>query len=550
MKQIKNDFMYELKKKIIIVLVALACMGIIILGILLGKELSQNSRNQVSDIIVETTYYIAEFESNGGTRITEQEIASGGKVIKPANPVKTGYQFKGWYEDDELYDFNSNITKDIILKAKWESISDNEKIYISFDSNGGTIVETVEAEKGSAIEAPLNPSKEGYEFKGWYLNNNLYNFNNNIDENITLLAEWEKVVVKQENNNSNLNENNVNKTEEMNKNEIEISNNKQEQTNVEQSKNEQQIKNESVQMPEKEVDETIFLPAIWQMKVVYKNNGTIVFSNYEATHTSGTEKNLDGIEVLRSTSENGNFQKVATIPSSQNQYTIAGLDRSIPYYYTARVFKTVNGKTKYGDIVFTQYVPAEITNIPSNIYFSTDYGLNINVTCNPIKGATKYYLTKSETQNGKFEYVNYSNTASIKTVWSTRDLYYKIYAYDVAENGQYEIYGPESEAIYIPRNFEDPYVKNIKINKPYEEVWENGNYVKKYAKNTEVSFNALEGANGYFVFQGIGNVKTIADSIEPKFTYETNSIVGKIYVKGYKKGNNYLLYGEACEVKE
>lgn len=541
MKEEKKKLKIEPMKIIIVLLVTLACISIIVFGMALGKRLSDDSKEKIKTSKVEETYCFVAFESNGGTKIDEQKIIAGQKIIKPANPVKTGYQFKGWYLNDELYDFENSITKNTVLRAKWESISDTEKVYISFDSNGGNVVEKIEAEKGTGIEPPLNPTKTGYEFKGWYLNNNLFNFNNNINEDITLLAEWDKIETEVKDTNYSQVEEKV----ENNSNETEIQNNKEENK----QENKQENKVENTEVPEIKKDEEIIMPAIWQLKVVYNSNGSIDFSNYNPLETSQSEKDIDGIEILRSTSENGNFKKVVTIPNSQLEYTVKSIDRSVPYYYTARTYKDVNGTMQYGDIVFTQYVPAEITSAPSNIYFSTEYSNKIKATCNPVKGATEYCLIKSTTKNGEYEHVNVSNTASIDTVWGAKDAYYKIYAYDEADNGQYEIYGPESDAIFIPKNFEDSYVKNVEVNKPYEEVWKNGKYVKEYKGYIEITFDPVKGATGYLAYQGFKNITEIADETEPKITFETSSITTeKVYVKPYKKGNNYLLYGEQTSI--
>lgn len=45
-----------------------------------------------------------------------------GKVEKPKDLVKEGYKFVGWYLDNNLYDFNTEVKENINLKAKWEKI--------------------------------------------------------------------------------------------------------------------------------------------------------------------------------------------------------------------------------------------------------------------------------------------------------------------------------------------------------------------------------------------------------------------------------------------
>ena len=62
------------------------------------------------------------FNSNGGSSVTTQTIEEGNKVTKPSDPTKSGFTFGGWYKDSECtkaYDFDSEVTADITLYAKW-----------------------------------------------------------------------------------------------------------------------------------------------------------------------------------------------------------------------------------------------------------------------------------------------------------------------------------------------------------------------------------------------------------------------------------------------
>ena len=50
----------------------------------------------------------------------------------------------------------------IVVSSKGNSIK------VTFDSHGGTEVESLKIKKGEIIEEPEEPLKEGYEFIGWY----------------------------------------------------------------------------------------------------------------------------------------------------------------------------------------------------------------------------------------------------------------------------------------------------------------------------------------------------------------------------------------------
>lgn len=61
---------------------------------------------------------------------------------------------------------------------------------VSFDTNGGSKIEDVKVKKNKAISAPEEPTKEGYVFDKWYLNDQEYDFNIPVTEDITLKAKW------------------------------------------------------------------------------------------------------------------------------------------------------------------------------------------------------------------------------------------------------------------------------------------------------------------------------------------------------------------------
>lgn len=69
--------------------------------------------------------YTVTFDSNGGSDIANQVVANGSKANKPANPAKDNYEFVGWYIDETLntaFDFDTPITENVTLFAKWEEI--------------------------------------------------------------------------------------------------------------------------------------------------------------------------------------------------------------------------------------------------------------------------------------------------------------------------------------------------------------------------------------------------------------------------------------------
>lgn len=105
-----------------------------------------------------------------------------------------GYVFKGWFFDAQKTNMALvfNLEEDTTVYAKWVKVNT-----VTFNSNGGSTVEPIKVESGSIIEAPSQPTKQGFKFVGWYKEatfTNKFNFDNTeINNDITLYAKWNAV---------------------------------------------------------------------------------------------------------------------------------------------------------------------------------------------------------------------------------------------------------------------------------------------------------------------------------------------------------------------
>ena len=142
---------------------------------------------------------VVSFEPNGGTPVDSQTIDKGATATDPADPVRNGYTFDGWYTDDgtfiDLYDFNTPVNNDITLYAKWTPVP----VTISFEPNGGSPVDPQTIDKGATATDPSDPIRGGYTFDGWYTDDgtfiDLYDFNTPVNNDITLYAKWTPVPI-------------------------------------------------------------------------------------------------------------------------------------------------------------------------------------------------------------------------------------------------------------------------------------------------------------------------------------------------------------------
>ena len=126
-------------------------------------------------IFLRAINYTVTFDSNGGSIIASQKIMNGKSANKPADPVKAGYAFAGWYTDADYtsaYIFGvTPVTADTTLYARWsEGLTVSEVYTINFDLGyeGAEELAPVTTADGRAYGI-ANPSREGYTFGGWWI---------------------------------------------------------------------------------------------------------------------------------------------------------------------------------------------------------------------------------------------------------------------------------------------------------------------------------------------------------------------------------------------
>ena len=106
--------------------------------------------------------YTVTFQSEGGSEVASQ-IRANTPADQPADPTKEGYTFIGWYNGESEWNFETPVTADLTLTAKWQI----NRYTITFDTAGGSEVPSITQDYGTAITAPANPTKTGYTFAGW-----------------------------------------------------------------------------------------------------------------------------------------------------------------------------------------------------------------------------------------------------------------------------------------------------------------------------------------------------------------------------------------------
>ncbi|WP_158386095.1 InlB B-repeat-containing protein [Clostridium aceticum] len=158
-----------------------------------GYSFTGWSPSDFSNITADTTItaqysinsYTVTFVDWNSTVLKTETVEHGSSATAPTNPSRTGYSFTGWSPSDF-----SNITANTIITAQYSINS----YTVSFDSVGGSAVAGTTQDFGSVITAPVDSTREGYTFSGWYKDIGLinqWNFATDVvTEDITLYAKW------------------------------------------------------------------------------------------------------------------------------------------------------------------------------------------------------------------------------------------------------------------------------------------------------------------------------------------------------------------------
>ncbi|WP_020618326.1 leucine-rich repeat protein [Paenibacillus daejeonensis] len=116
-----------------------------------------------------------------------------------ASQTKQNYTFGNWYSDETwqaAWDFTRSIDANTTLYSQYIP----NQLTVTFNSNGGSqVVDLNDVSYDTTITEPVPPTKSGYAFGGWYVDQALttaWNFNSEkVIENTTLFAKWNTIYI-------------------------------------------------------------------------------------------------------------------------------------------------------------------------------------------------------------------------------------------------------------------------------------------------------------------------------------------------------------------
>ncbi|MCQ2796016.1 MAG: InlB B-repeat-containing protein, partial [Bacilli bacterium] len=158
---------------------------IFLLSASLSLCLTMNSCNKP-----EVKYYTVSFNTNFGSFVETQTIKEGDKAVEPDKPTKENLQFYKWYKDssfnDEPYDFNSPVTSNLVLYARYAHVA-------SFYNYDESLYKQDLVPEGDKVIKPTDPYRDYYDFADWYKEKTYthkYNFNDIPTTDLSLYSKF------------------------------------------------------------------------------------------------------------------------------------------------------------------------------------------------------------------------------------------------------------------------------------------------------------------------------------------------------------------------
>ena len=133
------------------------------------------------------------FTFDGVVTINGGKVTASGEGQAIVGTVKNHIAGTGW-KDTEGKEGKTVIAIDREGKElTFKKVQFPEVVTVTFDSAGGSPVESQTITAGGNATKPADPTRSGYTFDGWYNGNTAFDFTSAIEEDITLTAHWKQV---------------------------------------------------------------------------------------------------------------------------------------------------------------------------------------------------------------------------------------------------------------------------------------------------------------------------------------------------------------------
>ena len=107
--------------------------------------------------------------------------------------ITSNYEFKDEFITKLKEKINSDINIYLDYQKNIDDFNTEVNYYtITFDTAGGSSIDSIVVKENDMITKPDNPTKEGYTFLGWYIDDEEFNFEDLVKSDLTLVAKWEE----------------------------------------------------------------------------------------------------------------------------------------------------------------------------------------------------------------------------------------------------------------------------------------------------------------------------------------------------------------------
>lgn len=99
----------------------------------------------------------------------DETFTSGAPVVLPADLLRAGYTFTGWFDENGTRRVGTYIPEptasgEITLTGRWST----NRYTVTFDTFGGSAVANTTFETGGSFKVPSAPTRTGHTFVGWF----------------------------------------------------------------------------------------------------------------------------------------------------------------------------------------------------------------------------------------------------------------------------------------------------------------------------------------------------------------------------------------------
>lgn len=157
----------------------------------------------VAVTVKEAVAYTITFDANGGEVEVESAVTdAAGKLAELPTPTRSGsYRFDGWYtaaSGGVEVTTDTVFSSDATIYALWSYVGGGggggyTAFRLTFNTNGGSSISSITGSYGKVIDlSPFVPTREGYDFDGWYSDSALTKQVTEIrlTSNIIVYAKW------------------------------------------------------------------------------------------------------------------------------------------------------------------------------------------------------------------------------------------------------------------------------------------------------------------------------------------------------------------------